>query len=283
MRQRLKNQLKDYPLKGLFRLTAMLLRFLLTACFTILLMRHASANPSLDWSETMPTAIDESPADLPQANHPQEIQHNDIDIKAFSDSWNMTKEIDPNINIMDKPIFETASPKTMAKTMDNRTEPISRPFYRQITLTDYNQYDCCARVFKATAWEVEDRCSEIGYQPWRIKHIPFTPATKPVQKLKKCYILEKKAVGINWVYQCTAKAEAHCFDPKLPQNKYFMKNYLESEKMKNDLIQETILLNTIEEHELTFDSLLRMIPERPKKTIPDDLTIPIVRPTVSKE
>lgn len=201
-----------------------------------------------------------------------------VTVESFSDDWNRTRDIDPNINILESKDFKNPD----LNNQDANSSPIWRPFYRQITLEDFNKYDCCARALKSTTWELQDRCEDIGFKLWKVGAIKFSPLTEPVEVINICYILEKKAVGNNWFYQCTTKAEAKCFDPKLPENTAYMNKYNEIERLKESLIIESMELRSVDPNELTYESVLELIPTRPKKTIPDNLTLPIVRPNIPK-
>lgn len=260
-----------------------------------------SVNAVLDWSDTMPettdhrrgnpsqnTASPNPPAEPQTAPEPfdfgadqptnnlvpapfNNIDSSDKDLKktveSFSNEWG---GVSTNIDSTNEQLPESA---TQARKLNNfQYEPIWRPYYSQVTLSDFSPEDCCTRVLNSSVWEAELKCTDTGQRVWQVGVIAFEPEAKPVRKLMSCYIMSKDAVGNAWHYSCTAKAQVKCYDPNLNDNQKFLADLIAEEEavesFGDEQGQTLPTLNTDIYH------LTNRVPVRPKPKPPEDLGLP---------
>lgn len=190
-----------------------------------------------------------------------------VSIEPFLDTWNRTG---PQNIETDGASISAAQ----ARKLNNvRYEPIWRPFFSHLVLEDFNAIDCCTRVMQSTLWEAEAKCEKIGHKVWQVGIIRFTPETTPVSEMKSCYLLSKTAIGNAWHYRCSAKAQAKCYDPKLPQNYDFIVQ-LHSEQVVHDSLEEGIKKGSITPLNIKLEHLLEGLPDKPAPPPPKEVTLP---------
>ncbi len=129
---------------------------------------------------------------------------------------------------------------------------------------------------QSALWEAEGKCTKIGHKIWQVGIIPFVPEKEPINNIKSCYFLSKEGIGNAWHHVCTAKAQAKCYDPKLPQNYNFISQMHAEQVVHDDLEQEKAGGPPVSPLRTTLDQLLKRVPDMPTPPPPESIELPTI-------